>query len=473
MLKILMVASEAAPFAKTGGLADVIGALPVALRSYSCDAAVLLPRYGGISLKRARRVLDLPVWLGPARYDTSVHLAPGDTPVYLLDCPPLYDRPGCYGENGADYPDNHVRFAVLARAALGVARHVFRPHVLHCHDWQTGLVPTYLRSTFSTDPTVLAIKTLFTIHNLGYQGLFPPFVLPQVALDGAVFRPDGLEFYGNVSYLKGGLWYADALSTVSPAYAREIQTPEYGFGLDGVLRARAAVLTGILNGADYRDWNPGADPLIAAPYSPEDLSGKALCKEDLLREFGLPSSAMDQPLLGIVARFARQKGADLVAGLADRLAGGSVYLVALGAGEPEYENLFRSFASWFPDRVAVRIGYDDALAHKIEAGADIFLMPSRYEPCGLNQMYSLRYGTVPVVRATGGLDDTIEDGKTGFKFWDYSSDALWGAIQAATAAYRRPEEWRAMISRGMQQDFSWPVSAARYAALYERLLGLA
>ncbi len=470
MPKILMVASEAAPYAKTGGLADVVGALPPVLCSLGFETAVLLPRYGSISLKKTRRVYDsLPVWLGGTRYDTSVYLASAEVPFYLLDCPPLFDRPGFYTEDGVDYPDNHIRFAVLARAALAVCRHVFRPDILHCHDWQTGLVPVYLKTSFSTDPTVLAIKTLFTIHNLGYQGLFPKSILPEVALDDTVFVRDGLEFYGRVSYIKGGLCYSDALNTVSPTYAREIQSPEYGFGLDGALRAHGGILSGILNGVDYREWNPETDPFLPAHYSAGDLSGKAVCKRDLLRQFGLPEEAMDRPLLGIVSRFTEQKGIDLIAEVARRLASESLYLVALGAGEPRYEDRFRDLAAANPGRIGLRIGYDNALAHQIEGGADIFLMPSRYEPCGLNQIYSLRYGTLPVVRATGGLDDTIEDG-TGFKFWEYSPEALWGAILDAARAYEQPDSWRLMMRRAMQKEFSWPVSAAAYAALYRRLL---
>jgi starch synthase len=469
-MKILMVASEAAPFAKSGGLADVVGSLPAALKSLGHEAAVLLPRYATVDLKGARRVYDsLPVWLPPARFDASLYRIERETPFYFLDCPPLFDRAGLYGENGLDYPDNHVRFAALAQAALAVSRHVFRPDILHCHDWQAGLVPVYLRSTYAYDPTFLAVRTLFTVHNMGYHGLFPAEALNEIGLaDAGVFRPDGLEFFGKVCYLKGGLCFSEALNTVSPTYAREIQTPEYGFGLDGVLRSRSHVLTGILNGVDYTDWNPETDRFIAAPYSRADLSGKRVCKQDLVNEFGLPADAMDAPLIGIVSRFTSQKGADLVAEIADGMTAEGYYLVALGTGEPQYEELFQAMAARHPGRIAVRIGFDNALAHKIEAGADLFLMPSRYEPCGLNQIFSLKYGTVPVVRATGGLDDTIEPG-TGFKFWQYSGGALLDALRAARAAFADPEGWRAMMLAGMAKDFSWSVSAAQYARLYERL----
>jgi len=465
-----MVASEATPFAKTGGLADVVGALPGALAGEGWEAAVLMPRYGSVALAGARRVFDsLPVWLGPQRWDTSLYLEVVDgVRFYLLDCPPLYDRPGLYGAGGEDFPDNHVRFAVLARAALAVFRYLFRADILHCHDWQAGLVPAYLRTHFAYDPTFLAARTLFTIHNLGYQGLFPPAALAEIGLDRSVFRPEGLEFWGQVSLIKGGLNYAGALNTVSPTYAREIQTPEFGFGLDGVLRTRSAVLSGILNGVDYTAWDPAADPLIPAPYSAAELAGKTACKRALLDDFGLPAEAMEGPLIGVVSRFTSQKGADLIAAAAPGMAAQGFYLVALGTGDPEYEELFTSLAAAYPGRIAVRIAYDDRLAHRIEAGADLFLMPSRYEPCGLNQMYSLRYGTVPVVRATGGLDDTINE-DTGFKFREYSSEAMLAALAAAAAAFADRDRWAAMMRRGMREDFSWPVSAARYGALYRQL----
>jgi len=468
-----MVASEAAPLAKTGGLADVVGALPSALQSFGDEVAVLIPRYGSIDLKSVRRVYDsLPIYLGLTRYDTSIYQAEAEFPFYLLDCPPLYDRKGLYGEAGVDFPDNHIRFALFARAALAVARVLFRTDIFHCHDWQAGPLPAYMRTLFSSDPTFLGAKTLFTIHNLGYQGLFPRSALADVALDPGLYRPDRMEFFGHLSYIKGGIEFADALNTVSPTYAREIQTPEYGFGLDGALRSRAGVLTGILNGVDYREWSPEVDPLIPANFSAADLAGKRVCKEHLLGEFGLPVEAMARPLIGIVSRFTPQKGAGLIAEIAARMIAEDVYLVALGSGDPEYEEFFRGLAAEFPGRIAVRVGFDNGLAHRIEAGADMFLMPSQYEPCGLNQIYSLRYGTVPVVRATGGLDDTIEDG-TGFKFAEYSGDAFLEAVRAAVQTFANGDVWGEMMRRGMRKDFSWNASAAAYSALYQRLLGRA
>ena len=470
--RVLMISSEAAPFAKTGGLADVVGALPAALQSWGDEVAVVLPRYGSIDLKRARRVWEgLAVYFGPDAYPLTIYQAPAEYPVYLVDCPPLFERKGFYGDSALDFPDNYIRFAVFARAALGVARVLFRTEVFHCHDWQAGLVPAYLRTNFASDPTFLGCRTLFTIHNLGYQGLFPKSTLAEIGLPAeAVFRPDVLEFFGRVSYIKSGIAFADALSTVSPTYAREIQTPEYGFGLDGALRARSGVLTGILNGIDYQEWNPEIDPLIPAQYSERDLAGKAVCKRHLLQEFGLSQDAMSRPLLGIVSRFTRQKGTDILVEAIGEILAQDAYLVALGTGDTEYEEFFRDMERENPGRVAVRVGFDNGLAHRIEAGADIFLMPSHYEPCGLNQIYSLRYGTVPVVRATGGLDDTIEEG-TGFKFAEYSGTALSEAVRTAIQAYADRDRWQRMMRTGMGKDFSWKASAGAYSELYRRLLG--
>jgi starch synthase len=472
MLKVLMVASEAAPFAKTGGLADVVGALPRALQALGFRVAVLLPRYTSIDLSAARRVYDwLPVRLGKNRYDTSVFLIEDEIPYYFLDCLPLFDRPGLYGGAHGDYADNHIRFGVFCRAAFGVIRNLFRPHVIHLHDWQTGLIPVYLNSRLTTDPTFLGLRTLFTIHNLGYQGLFPKEAMADLELEDSLFRPDLLEFYGRLSFMKGGLVYSDRLSTVSRRYAEEIQTEEHGFGLDGLLRKRRADLHGILNGVDYRDWNPETDPHLAANYSTGDLTGKQTCKLDLLRESGLPERAMSRPLFGSISRLNTQKGSELIAAIADEFETQDAYLVTLGAGDAVFEQMYREMADRYPRRIAVRLGYDNSLAHKIEAGSDAFLMPSRYEPCGLNQIYSLKYGTIPVVRATGGLDDTIEE-STGFKFPAYSETALREAVGAACAAFANRERWTEMMRRGMLRDFSWRVSAEQYAAVYRNLRGV-
>ncbi len=465
-----MVASEALPFIKTGGLADVMGSLPAALKERGEDVAVVLPRYRDAKIEDSRCVQErLPVWLGNTCYTARVHLSVvRDVPYYLVDCPSLFDRDGVYRDEDVDFADNYVRFAMLSRAALSIARRMFRPQIFHCHDWQAALVPVYLRNKLAGDPTFMGVKSLLTIHNLAYHGLFPSSTLGELGLDRSVFHVGGLEFFGQVSFLKGGISYSDAISTVSPTYAAEIQTPEYGCGLDGVLRARQSVLTGILNGADYSQWNPATDPHIAARYSAEELAGKRACKQDLLHQFGLPAEVLERPLIGIVSRFDAQKGFDLVEKIAPELASEELSLVVLGTGAPRYERLFQDLAAAYPGKIGVRVGYDNALAHKIEAGSDMFLMPSRYEPCGLNQIYSLRYGTVPVVRATGGLDDTIDE-STGFKFKEYSGPALLAAIRAALAAFSNRSRWRCVMLNGMQKDYSWKRSAAEYSALYRRL----
>jgi starch synthase len=468
-MKILMVASEATPFAKTGGLADVLGALPPALVERGEQVAVVLPAYRENNYphptREAYRNLSIPI--GPG-YLVDIQASSNRGVTYFfVQCPALYDRDGVYGTSAGDYPDNHVRFAVLSMAAIGVARYLFRPDILHLHDWQAALTPVYIREHFRGDPTFIGVKTLMTIHNLGYQGLFPPEALAQIALEPKLLNPDQLEFFGRVNFLKAGIGWSDAVSTVSPSYAREIQTPEYGFGLDGFLRRHGPV-TGILNGVDYNEWNPEHDPHIARPYSANDLSGKRACKQALLAEYGLPQDNLDRPLLAIISRFAAQKGFDILADAASRLLQEDVNLVVLGSGDLPYESMFRALAQAYPEKVGLRVGYDTALSHRIEAGADMFLMPSRYEPCGLNQIYSLKYATVPVVRATGGLDDTIDD-STGFKFRDYSGDALLEAVRQALKAFQNMESWTLRMRLGMQKDFSWNASAGEYLDLYRRL----
>ncbi len=440
-MNILMVASEATPFAKTGGLADVLGALPAALAERGEQVAVVLPAYRENRYPYPRREAYRSLWIpiGPGYMVDIQRTADRGVAYYFVQCPALYDRDGIYGTAAGDFPDNHVRFAVLSMAAIGVARHLFRPDVLHLHDWQAALTPVYLSEHFRSDPTFIGVKTLLTIHNLGYQGLFPPEALPQIALDPRLLNPDQIEFFGRVNLLKAGIAWSDAVSTVSKGYAREIQTPEYGFGLDGFLRRHGPVM-GILNGVDYNEWNPEHDPALARTYSASDLSGKRACKQALLAEYGLPQDNLDRPLIAIISRFAAQKGFDILADAASRLMQEDLNLVVLGSGDLPYESMFRALAQAYPQKVGLRVGYDTGLSHRIEAGADMFLMPSRYEPCGLNQIYSLKYGTVPVVRATGGLDDTIED-STGFKFRDYSGDALLETVRLALRAYQDLNQW--------------------------------
>ncbi len=471
MSRILMVASEATPFAKTGGLADVLGALPAALVEQGEEVAVVLPFYRSVQVPDARLVLEgQPLWIGPGRYTCGIfEVVRRGVRYFLVANSEFFDRSGIYGDAGGEYWDNDTRYAGLCHAALAVARHLFRPHIFHCHDWQTGLLPVYLRQFFSSDPTFFGVRTVFTIHNLGYQGRYPKKNLYWLGLPEWLFRSDLLEYYGEINLLKAGLVYSDALTTVSPTYAAEIQTPEQGFGLDGLLRARSDVLAGILNGVDYSVWNPETDTAIAANYSASDLSGKQTCKLDLLQHAGLPTDRTEVPIIGIVSRLASQKGFDLLAQVAYDLVNWDIRMVILGSGESQYESLFRSLAEARPDKFSVRIAYDDKFAHKIEAGSDIFLMPSRYEPCGLNQMYSLRYGTVPVVHATGGLDDTIE-ASTGFKFRPYTADAMLGALREALTRYWVDRErWNGMIRDGMSRDYSWAASASRYIDLYRSL----
>ncbi len=481
--RILMVSPEASPWAKTGGLADVVGALPGALARIGHSVATVIPRYMEARNAPAKRVIgSLWIPLAGRVYDVSIwelksgEAGSGDTTLYFVDQPALFDRPGLYGDQRGDYPDNHIRFAVLSKAALEISRRLFPADIIHCHDWQASLVPAYLNDPRIADPTFLGIRTLLTIHNLGYQGIFDRTALAEIGLPEEFYSIDGMEFYGKINFLKAGIVYADRLNTVSRRYAEEIQTLEYGFGLDGLLRKRRAVLSGILNGADYSHWSPETDPHIPATFSAaseKTLAGKRTCKVELLREMGLPERAIDRPLVGIISRFTSQKGFDLIAEAAPELFKEDIYLVAAGNGETQWENLFRDLQAEFPDRISVKFGYDDALAHRIEAGADMFLMPSRYEPCGLNQIYSLRYGTVPIVRATGGLDDTIVSAPpgeaTGFKFDDYNGKALLRAIRQACVQWTNRKSWTAMMMRGMRKDFSWTDSAREYSDLYGKL----
>ncbi len=474
-MRILFVASEGLPFSKTGGLADVVEALPKALAAGGHEVAVVLPRYRSTQAN-ATVVRGIAVPMGSST--RLVAIADGGllhgVRYFFVDDPEYFDREQFYGTGGLDYPDNAERFAEFSRACIELAKSVWVPEVIHCHDWQSALVPVLLRTVHAADAAARALPVVFTIHNMGYQGLFPKEALAKIGLPESLFRPDALEFYDQVNYLKGGLIFSDYLTTVSRKYAQEIQTAEYGCGLEGVVQGRGERLVGILNGVDYSVWSPENDALIAARYSASDMAGKRTCKKDLLAQFQLPVENLNRPLLGIVSRFADQKGFDLLAEVAAELLDEDLVLVALGTGEAKYEKMFRELAQSFPAKLAVKIGYDNTLAHKIEAGSDMFLMPSRYEPCGLNQIYSLRYGTVPVVRATGGLDDTIEpfdpqNGRgTGFKFEEYTGAALLGAVRQALAAFGNQAAWRRLQTNGMAKDFSWRASADEYARLYER-----
>jgi starch synthase len=479
-LRILMVSPEVVPFAKTGGLADVVGSLPAALRELGCDVAVAMPLYRRVVAENlaGERILEqLPVSLGGEVIPAEIwrgRLGDG-IPVFFIRRDEFFDRTYLYGTLRGDYYDNAHRFAYFCRAVVALCAALsYRPQVVHCHDWQSGLVPAYLRLVHGADPLWSETATMFTIHNIAYQGQFDAERFPLTGLPGHFFAVGGMEFWGGINFMKAGIVCADVITTVSPRYSEEIRMPPAGCGLEGVLQAHGHKLHGIINGVDYREWNPETDPLIAARYSAKNLSGKKRCKRDLLTAVGLPAGLMAQPLLGMVSRLADQKGLDLVAAVAERLVAEDLGLVILGTGEEKYHRLFSELARRHPENVAVRLGFDNELAHKIEAGADIFLMPSRFEPCGLNQMYSLRYGTVPMVHATGGLYDTVkpfdpERGEgVGFRFNRYEPEALWEAIEGATRMFYRPSLWQQLMRNGMAVDFSWEHSARLYLALYER-----
>lgn len=476
-LRILFVASEATPFAKTGGLADVASGLSKALGSLGHDVTLVLPRYRGAPVS-GEASLQLAVEMGGRRYQTAFYEAPlgPGTRAVLVDHPPLFDREHLYGIGSHDYPDNPRRFGLLAQAALQYASaRGLAPDVIHANDWQTGLLPVYLRTQYADHPTLGGAATVFTVHNVAYQGLCPSTWLPELGLGWELFTVDALEYWLHVSFLKGGILFADVVTTVSESHASELLTPELAFGFEGVFRKRREHLFGVLNGIDQEVWDPARDTLLPAPYTADALSGKVEAKRKLLESYGLAvdQTRLERPLVAMISRMVDQKGLDLVAEAATDLTRLDATFVILGTGEARYENMWRDLATRHPDRIGARIGFDEPLAHLIEAGADIFLMPSRFEPCGLNQMYSLRYGTLPVVRATGGLADTVvsyqpgsEEGQ-GFTFREASGRALVNALQRAVRVYReRPEDWKRMQRRGMLRDFSWQASARAYTALY-------
>jgi starch synthase len=476
-MHVVFAASECVPFSKTGGLADVVGALPRTLVSAGHQVSVYVPRYRQTQLKGAQTVVSSITVPFDDRYRFCSVVSGGKqagVSFYFVEYPPFFDREALYGTSAGDYPDNAERFALFSRAVLEASKIIGTPQVFHCHDWQSALIPVLLRTQYAEDPAFRDVATVFTIHNLGYQGLFPPDTLPLLTLPWDLFTISRMEFFGNVNFLKGALIFSDLITTVSKKYSQEIQTTEFGFGLEGVLRTRASAVTGILNGVDYDEWSPETDKFIVARYSTQDLSGKAKCKQDLLEAFGITNPDARLPVIGIVSRFAAQKGFDLISQIMERLAREGLIMVVLGNGDKTYEEMFQRLAKQFPQKIAVKVAYDNTIAHKIEGGSDMFLMPSRYEPCGLNQIYSLKYGTVPIVRATGGLDDTIEHwvprtGKgTGFKFTDYNGEALLLTIKEALRAFRDQNSWQQLMRNGMSKDFSWGASAKEYIRVYER-----
>lgn len=458
-MKILYCASEAVPFAKTGGLADVAGSLPLHLKRLKADVRVCLPKYKCVKIKGARAKINKTV------------------PVYFIKNNQYFDRPYLYGTEKGDYPDNLERFSFFCRAVLELLKKEnFKPDVIHCNDWQTALIPVYLKTIYKDDPFYGGIKTIFTIHNMAYQGTFPKEEYPKLGLGWEYFHIECLEFYGMVNLMKGGLVFSDFITTVSPSYSREIQTPEFGCKLEGVLSKKAAFLSGILNGIDYDEWNPKTDKDLFRRYSPALAADKVYNKVGLQRQCGLPVKP-DVPLVGVVGRLAHQKGFDILAEKIDEICSMNLQFVLLGAGDEAYHKIMRDIAKKYPDKTSINIKFDGILAKRIYAGSDMFLMPSRYEPCGLGQMISLRYGTIPIVRMTGGLADTISEFSAqasegnGFVFQQYSADELVSAIKRALDVYKDRKEWLGLVRRAMGYDFSWGNSAREYIKLYKRLCG--
>ncbi len=478
-LTIAMASPELVPFAKTGGLADMVSSLAAALRSLGHRVTAIMPAYRSVLEQAVARDTGIRfhVPIGASSVEGAVLTATlgNDIPVYFIRSDRYFERPFLYSTPEGDYPDNAERFIFFARAVLEVLPRVGAPHILHAHDWQSALAVAFLKAQPELYPDLNSVRTVVTVHNLGYQGLFPPQYWNLLGLDEALFTPRHLEFYGDINFLKGGLAFADAISTVSPTYSREIQTSEYGFGLDGFFRARAADLSGILNGADYAAWNPQTDRFLAQNYGPENLAGKLVCKADLQQAFHLTPDP-HLPLLGMVSRLVSQKGFDLLVSAFDGLLRRDVQFILLGTGDRQYEDFFQKAAQRNPQRIGVRIGFDEGLAHRIEAGSDMFLMPSLYEPSGLNQLYSLKYGAIPIVRATGGLKDSVQDFHpateqgNGFVFDEFESAALLAAIDRALEVFRRKEDWARLMRQAMTADYSWERSAREYGKLYKRLL---
>jgi starch synthase len=479
-LKILMTASEAVPFAKEGGLADVVGALPRFLKARGHDVRVVMPRYYKVDrqrwqLRELPGALVVPMGIIGNMYCGVLEgrLPGSDVPVYFLEHEKFFGRDPLYDQDNKAYLDNDNRFIFLSKASLELCKMLdFAPDAVHAHDWHTAAVPVLMNTWYRHDHHLKEAASLLTIHNMQHQGTFYEGAMDVLGIGWEHFTHLGLEMHGQVNLLKGGIYHATLLNTVSEGYAREIQTPAFGWGLEGVLRERSWALHGVLNGVDYDEWNPQNDPHLAACYLAGDLSGKAVCKRELQRSLGLPERA-EVPLIGLVTRLVKQKGIDILAEAMPRLLDLDIQIVLLGAGEPWSHFYFGELAARRPDRLACRIGYDNALAHRIEGGCDFFLMPSAFEPCGLNQMYSMRYGTIPIVRATGGLDDSVENFDeirrtgTGFKFWDLTASALFDTVGwAAHTWYHDPAGIEKLRLNGMAKRFTWNAAAAKYEQLY-------
>jgi starch synthase len=480
-LKILFASSEVAPFAKTGGLADVSASLPSALANLGHRVVIVMPLYrtikqGGFDLTPFENPLEVPFNKEILKEKIFFTQKEKNPAVCFIQQDNFFDREALYATPEGEYPDNAERFIFFSRGILQAAKTIdFQPDIIHCNDWQTGLVSAYLKSLYKTDPLFLKTRVIFTIHNLAYQGLFSKEYMRTSELPSEFFSMDGIEYYNKMNFMKAGIVFADFITTVSEKYAHEIRTSEFGYGLEGVLENRQANLIGVLNGVDYSLWSPDSDPHIVANYHLKDLSGKRECKKDLMDVFQLSGSG-EWPVIGMISRLADQKGFDILAEALDELMKRNLFLVILGKGDKKYEKQFSKIAEIHKGRVGVKIAFDNALAHKIEAGSDMFLMPSKYEPCGLNQMYSLKYGTIPIVRATGGLDDTISEFNpetaegNGFKFSAYSASDLAKTIKRALYMYRNKLLWKKLVVNAMNEDFSWHKSAKKYEQIYRNAL---
>ncbi len=458
-MKIVMCASEVVPFAKTGGLADVAGALPLALEKEGQEVIIIMPRYKAIDpAKNNLKKLKDDILIGSTGKKIK---------VYFIESPAYFERDGLYGDKLGDHKDNLDRFSYYCKRSLELLKEInFKPDIIHCHDWQSSLVPVFLKNLYTNDPFYKSTRTILTIHNIGYQGLFPKDEFPKLGLDWSLFSIGGLEFYGQINILKGGMIFSDIINTVSPTYAKEIQTKEFGFGLEGVLNKRRDAVFGILNGLDYDIWDPAKDKFIAENFSVANLAGKAKDKADLEQLSKLPLKK-DLPLLGIVSRLAQQKGFDILAEGIDEICRMDIQMVILGTGDLKYHQILEEMVAKYPKVISLHLKFDDSLAHKIYAGSDIFLMPSNYEPCGLGQLISLRYGTIPLVFKTGGLADTV-DAANGFVFENYSKADLVKTIAKAVTAFKNRAKWAALAKKAMKCNFSWESSAKKYIELYVR-----
>ena len=481
-IKVLLLSPEVTPFAKSGGLADVAGSLPLSLKRLKVDVRIVMPFYRAVTegnLKKRVLIKDLVVPLGAEKLNTNIlETLLEDIPVYLIERDDMYDRPYLYGNKRGDFYDNIERFCFFCHSALRLSEDLgFTPDIIHCNDWQTGIVPALLKGPYSTSRSFFSSSSLFTIHNMGYQGIFPREKFSVTGLpETGFFHPAGLEYWGKISLLKAGIVYSDAITTVSPTYAMEIQTPEYGMGMEGILRERSRSLYGILNGVNYNEWDPSRDNHLAFCYSKNSISGKTLCKEALIKEMGLDTSINNLPLLGVVSRLDTQKGLDILVKTLENILDLDVGMVILGSGDKVIQDAVSKAAEQHKGRMAIYIGFNEPLAHRIMAGIDLILIPSRYEPCGLTQMYALRYGTIPLVRATGGLNDTIEpfDEKTskgnGFKFGPHDPKALLEQLELAIRIFRDKKVWKKLMANGMSMDFSWDNSAKAYVDLYRSIM---